>query len=173
MIVCNFNFLEYFRLGTIVELDATSNLTPIERLKLTDQVFYEARHNSQLLRLSFIYYKLLSSHLASVAKYLLFNRFISAGLSNFPGPGLKLEFRGRAGLGLDFCTGGQQGVTGVAFGVVSYMDKIRFGATTDRGLMEREELTEVIKAVERELDLLYEEAKGMEKARNVLSYEIV
>lgn len=87
-------------------------------------------------------------------------------LSNFPGPPGDLEIMGKKLYSLDFTAGGQQGIAGVTIGLVSYGNRIRFALAAELAVVPREELREIVIAIQNEIDKLYEYALRVEVRGN-------
>lgn len=136
-------------------------MDPVSRLRQCEHGVQGAKSSTKPF-MSMIGLKVFSSQFAPVARYIMRNRFLSTGVTNFPGPGIQLEWDGRKGLAVDFAAGIMNGVGGVGFMVMSYKDHFRICATAESAVLSRDEMTELIDLSGQMINELYELANSDE-----------
>lgn len=156
-------YYKSYRVAAFFALNANPKFSTLERLKDTERRFNDARYKSQIPMVLSGIGKLVACLPTPLAKYLCANTLIAAGLSNFPGPEINLDFNKKKILSLDFSAGALNGVAGVAFTAVSYNNGIRIGVTAEEAVMETTELAEMIAVIEKEIETLYEYAVAVGK----------
>lgn len=78
------------------------------------------------------------------------------GLSNFPGPGSEIQWKGHRGLSTDFIAGALNGVAGGGFMVLSYRNQIRIACCVEQAVMDKAELQQLVGDMTEELNNLEE-----------------
>ncbi|CAL8130749.1 unnamed protein product [Orchesella dallaii] len=140
--------------GTAFQLPIRMDFTSEERLQTVEKLLESAKQ-STLPLLQRTAALLLNTNLAAVARFCWHNRYFPVGFTNFPGSTIELAIDGVGVKDVDFAVGGQLGVLGVNFMVLSYADHIRIGVTAEKAVMNKVEVKELIGSISNEINFLY------------------
>ncbi|CAL8085290.1 unnamed protein product [Orchesella dallaii] len=137
--------------GAVLQLPIKIGMKPMERLENVEKLLENAKKSTLPAIYNFVM-KIIGSHFAPVATYLTNNRYFPVGFTNFPGPAVKVELGGKTIVSADFTVGGQVGIAGLNFMVISFRGSIRIAVAAEKAAMSREELKELVKAITDELE---------------------
>ncbi|ODM86988.1 hypothetical protein Ocin01_19694 [Orchesella cincta] len=140
--------------GTAFQLPTRLDLTPEQRLQKVEKLLESAKQ-STLPLLQRTAALLLNTNLAPVASFCWHNRYFPVGFTNMPGPTVAVSVEGLPVEDVDFAVGGQLGVLGVNFMVLSFGNHIRFGITAEKAVMNRVDVKELIEVICNEINVLY------------------
>lgn len=149
------NYFNIFSVFGNLKLPTLPNLTALERLEEAGKSVLELK-NSWMPLVGKIYFDMVSYPVTPIAQYTATNRIFPVGLTNFPGPGIQVEYNGRKAVSADFAVGLLQGITGLCFMVVSYNDYIRIGVVAESCVMNKKCLSALVDYVKDEIDCLNE-----------------
>ncbi|CAL8085280.1 unnamed protein product [Orchesella dallaii] len=153
---------------TCLKLPTDPDLESLERLYKVDKVLRDGKGLLPLILPFFI--ALLGSHLAMIVQQITKNRHVSTAFSNFPGPGIQLEWEKGRVLTSDFAGGALPGVAGVGFAILSFGDYLRIAITANSAVMERNQVKELITFFNDEIAILQELA--MKQSGSVSQREV-
>lgn len=144
-----------FRLGVAFLVPMKNNLNPVHRLRKCEHAFLKAK-NSPMTLLASIGVKTFPANLAPISRAMAKNRYLATGISSFPGPGVELDLNGKRILAVDFAGGPLEGVSGVAFMALSYVESFRICATAESAVLSRDQMDKLIGLIYKEVDVLYD-----------------
>ncbi|ODM91183.1 hypothetical protein Ocin01_15498 [Orchesella cincta] len=152
----------FFRTGTVLELPTILELDSLERLKKVEKELQHARSSTRPIIFPLVW-KLFGLPLARINRAISKNRNLAVGLSSFPGPAVDIYLNGKKVLLADGLGGLGDGSGGVGFLLLTFRNHIRIATMVVDGIMNREEVKEMLGYVEEEFDRLQELSLKSEK----------